>query len=63
MEDLQIGNFIYGIDTTEREKILQLLATPPLPIFELEFPKQTKFLPAYYILTSCNVSSQHAKNL
>jgi len=46
---IQEGGFIYGINKLEREQILQLLSTAKLEIFDREFPKETKFLPSYYI--------------
>lgn len=43
------GNFEYGMDKKDRERVLRFLSNALLPIFDLEFPKQTQFLPPYYI--------------
>ena len=43
------GEFIFGMNKSERDRWLKRLATPNLPLFMKEFPKQTESLPAYYI--------------
>lgn len=43
------GDFVYGLDIKEREDILKSLSNALLPIFDYEYPKQNRYLPAYYI--------------
>lgn len=57
------GSFIYGIDKLKRDSLLEVLSNAILPIFDLEFTKQTKHLPSYYIDKFEVTNMQYAKFL
>lgn len=43
------GRFVYGIAPRQRDSLLRALGTPRLAIFDLEFARVVKTLPAFYI--------------
>lgn len=63
MKLIPYGSFAFGINKTERDSILQTLASLRLSIFDLEFSRQKEYLPSYYMDKFEITNKQYAKFL